>query len=278
MAQPLQSLVRMMSSRIWMVTAVMLTLPALARGEPITFSVTGSGGFSHAIENLHDNGFWWADVTGGVSSNTYGATGFQIAPAASAAGFNREAFGSMLLSSPIAVAEGEALSVSAKIFAGQYQSFLTNTFGFAVLLKDGALSAVLAAMRPDGQTFGDRDIFPPFPGSYIYAAPSSGVVTTQATSPGPYFMLNGQTYNDPNALTTTNTTCAGGPCLTAVTSTMRPGAGTYQLLVGAFTFSQQHHMGVAVTEVSVPEVDLATLFAVGVGVLALVRSRAVCRS
>jgi hypothetical protein len=158
-----------------------------------------------------------------------------------------------------------------KVFAGLYYASMVNTYGFALLLEDGVLHSVLTAVRPDGQTNGD-DV--PFPGGDLFPEPSPGVVVTKTTSPGPHFTLGGHTYNDPNAVVTSNTTCGGGPCLTDVTSTVTPGAGTYQLLFGAFGGLGWTTMGIAVTEVTVPEVNLLVLLSLGVAVLVLIRRRA----
>jgi hypothetical protein len=251
-----------------LVVGVSLTIPAVAIGEPITFTVTGRGGLSNPVENLHDDMFWWAEAGGRVSSDSYASTGFTIAPDAVAAGYTpNKGLGSLLLSSEFRIEEGEELTFGMDVFAGMPSVFAVDSVGFAVLLEDGLLHSVLTAVQPyDARTrgsdglgyFGDKD----------FARPSPGVVTTLTPTLGPPpFTLAGHDYNTIRDGTQSNTCC-----LTEVRSTVTPGAGTYQLLVGAFVFQNRiDHMGVAVTNVTVPEPALLVLFGLGLGVFVLSR-------
>lgn len=254
-----------------LVTVGSLSFPALATSAPLTFAVSGDGGLSGPVANFHAGAFWWADITGGVSSHTYDASGFNLLPSLGVIDprFSQERFGSTLLSSPIAVQEGEALSLSMRVFAGLHHAAMIDSVGFAVLLKDSFLHSVLAVVRPDGSHLCPIDTCPTVALRREYAPPSPGVVTTETIGLAPHFTLGGDTYNDP-----TGDTTFMGPFLTDITSTVTPGAGTYQLLFGAFHIApNQSHVGVAVTEVTVPEVNLLTLVGLGlVGVMMRRRS------
>jgi hypothetical protein len=240
----------------------------LATGEPITFTVTGHGGLSNPVADFQDEAFWWADASARVSTATYASTGFSIAP--QPAGSTRtlnEGEGSLLLSSAFTVQDGEELSFSMDVFAGLLFVFEVDTVGFAVLLEDSQLHSILAVVRPDGQRTGTIDGLNTT--HHDFAPPTPGVVTTMTTDFSPAtFTLGGQTYN--TVLEGQDQTC----CITTVHSTLTPGAGTYQLLIGAFSFNTQGDvMGVAVTQVTVPEVNLTALLALGFVAIIFTRRR-----
>jgi hypothetical protein len=251
-----------------------LSLPAWATGEPITFTVTGHGGLSDPVENLHDGVFWWADTTGTVSSLAYETTGFSIAPDAVAAGYTpNEGIGSLLLSSAFTLQEDEELSFAMDVFAGRPMEFAVDTVGFALLLEDSRVHSVLAVVQPSGRTFGSAD------GLGVphrdFAAPSPGVDTSMTTIPypPPSFTFNGDAYNTILEGSQSNTCC-----LTEVSSRVTPGTGTYQLLVGAFVYNNlQGQMGVAVTEFEVPEVKPFALVGLGLGICLFIRRRVLPR-
>lgn len=260
-----------------LLAAVTLGLPALALGEPITvpvaFTVSGHGGLSGPIENFHNDAFWWAGINGGVSTTALDAVGFSLP--SPPAYLQLAGSGSILLSAPLAVQDGETLSVSFRVFAGMAHFFMEGAVGFAVVLEDGQLHSVLAVTRPDGAILCDIDVChaPGVP----FATPSPGVVTTMITTPAPHFTLDGRTYNDPNVSMSTNTTCGGAPCLTTITSLLTPGAGVYQVLAGVYGQTGSlitPGVGVAVTEVTVPEVNVLTLLGLGfVGFMLAKRTR-----
>jgi len=231
--------------------------------------------------------FPWIDWTGNVPGSEFTSYGFNPVLPASGSTFNPSlGTGSLLLSSPFSLDAWSTLSVTTSVFTASIATF--NNVGFALLLEDSALKAVLANVRPDNiNHFGDFGFIP----GTVYAPPSPGVMTTVSVH-GPEALtgvsLGGATYGQ--VLGPADCLGAGGPgagnCLTTVTSVVTPGAGAYQLLFGVYDLfgfgsdRQYDESGLlridrptalAVMAVNVPEPDSFLLLVLALGGLALWR-------
>jgi hypothetical protein len=131
----------------------------------------------------------------------------------------------------------------------------TGHVGFALLLENSTLLAILANVRADGET---TPVDAPHPASWDFAPPSTGVVTTSQTygvGDMPDFTLGGARYGEMSGIGS----CGGGSlpgCMTTVTSTYAPGDGTYQLLFGVYSWSG-YTVPTRPTAISVHSVELA---------------------
>jgi hypothetical protein len=171
--------------------------------------------------------------------------------------------GGLLLSSEFVVDSTQTLDVSYTVATAGERYHLYEDIGFAALLQNGIVTALLGAVRPDGSArFGDLAI----PQSYVFPLPSPGVAYTYtgsaigALTP---FQLGGIQYG----IRTGADQC--DICATTVHSSMAVGPGTYQLLFGAF--GDDPDLVLAVTSATVPEPG--TLVLISCGMLTLVRAR-----
>jgi PEP-CTERM motif-containing protein len=248
--------------------ALTLALPTPVGAEAITFAVTGHGGYSEPIAGFNETPFWWADNSGGVPSSAFAASGFLLLPELEAAGFHDAGIGSLLLSSPFTMQQDEVLTVSVRIVSALNTTFKPDNVGFAVLLEDGALRAVLAESNPQGNGYWSNEFFSPGPRSVPFPLPSSGVTTAQVTSDHIALTLGGSIYGlQPQPDTVAS---CRSHCVTDVTSIHAPGAGTYQLLFGAYNLVDGIGLtpaAIAVTEVTVPEPGTLVLLVIGAAVL-----------
>ena len=231
----------------WLVVLIALSLPAFA--DPVSsYTTIGTGGVSGPVANFSNSSFAWADNTGGVNASTLSSTyGYGVFQDGSSYGT-----GSLLLSNPFTVSAGSTLSVNFSLFTSQ-NPMCQCDYGFGVLLQNSHLVAVLGASRMDG--IGLVGAFGPFPFT-IFAGPSAGVSTTITNDPSlafPHTTLGSQTYG---TLFDTRS-CNTFPCVTEITSTYAPAAGTYQLLFGSFSAfdapPQHAASAIAVKSVQVPE-------------------------
>src|SRR5437016_3829255 len=105
-------------------------------------TVTGTGGVSPAVAGFSSSPFEWIDNTGGVTASTlssvFGYNIFQSGP-------GEPGTGSFLLSNPFTVSAGSTINVSFSVFTAQYIGSSFNELGFAVLLQNSQLVAVLGA-------------------------------------------------------------------------------------------------------------------------------------
>src|SRR4051812_28406672 len=202
---------------------LVLSLPCFAD------TITGTGGTSSAVPGFSSSSFEWIDNTGNVNASTlssiFGYNVFQ-------SGSGEPGTGSLLLSNPFAVGVGSAINLSMSLFTAENTGASFNELGFAVLLQNSQVVAILAASRPDGiNHIGDFGSF----SSVTFQGPSSGVTTTSTThlngSDLPVMTLGSQTYG-----TLEDPTHCFLNCLTDINSTYTPGAGTYQILYGSFVY------------------------------------------
>jgi len=252
------------SSLRLMLSLLVLSIPTFAD------TVSGTGGTSPAVSGFSGSSFEWIDNTGGVDASTlsslFGYNVFQSGP-------GEPGSGSLLLSNPFTVGATSTLNVSFSIFTAENIGSSFNELGFAVLLQNSQLVAILGASRPDGiNHIGDFGDFP----TVTFQAPSGGVTTTSHThlngSDLPVMTLGSQQYG-----TLVDASNCFLNCLTDVTSSYTPGAGTYQILYGSFVYDGANHnaAGLAVKAVSVPEptpLELAFVTLLLIGGLMLVRN------
>lgn len=224
------------------VSVLVVSIPAFAD------TVMGNGGTSPAVPGFSDSSFKWIDNTGGVStsalSSIFSYDVFQ-------SGGDNTGTGSLLLSNPFTVGAGTTLNVSFSIFTAENIGSSFNELGFAVLLENSQLVAILAASRPDGiNHIGDFGNFP----SVTFQGPSAGVTTTSTThangSDLPAMTLGSQTYG-----TLEDASHCFSNCLTDINSSYTLGAGTFQILYGNFVYfgGNPNASGLAVKPVNVPE-------------------------
>jgi len=221
------------SRRILMTMVLSLGAAGAAQAGPITsYTVMGTGGESTTIPEFSNGSFWWADYTGGVAgSPTLGSFGFNPVPGLPS--YLDNSTGSLLLSNSFTLNDGDELSVDISVFSANADK---GHVGFALLLENSTLLAILANIRADGET---TPIDAPHPPSWDFAAPSAGVAVTSQTygvAEMPDFALGGAQYGSMSG----PGSCGGGSlpgCMTNVSSTYAPGAGTYQLLFGVYSFS-----------------------------------------
>jgi len=248
---------------------LVLGLPAMARADSLglTYIVTGTGGLSQATPGLSNAPFWSIDTSapgGQVTGSVLVPYGFDAFTSALPIGSGvfpafetNGVLGSFLLSSSFMLNADESASVSFSALTNSAQPYFDLAFG--ALLRNGSVAAILGVVRPDGfNVWSDM----PGPSSSRYPLPSPGVSSTIATSGPRNLVLDGVQYGQPS-----KPGDCFDRCITEVTSTLTPGAGSYQLLFGVF--GAPHAL--AVTSVSVPEPG--TLGLIGVGLLALGFSR-----
>ena len=239
------------------VVAMTLLFPAAARADLISgYTVVGTGGTSSAIAGFSDDSFWWSDYRGTVSAASLVTDyGFNMTPGAP--GYMQDSlsyhFGSLLLSSPFSLEEGDALNVSMTLLTGHVQGSLGQAdVGFAVLLQDSTLRAVLSNTRGDGSSA--IISWASHPTSWDLVGPSAGVITSIAShESGLTDVTLGDVTYGPSGMAGE---CAY-PCGIDVTSIYTPGSGTYQLLFGILNMSGEadatRPAALAVKSVSVEE-------------------------
>jgi hypothetical protein len=243
---------------------LLMTIPLVLSTPIFADTVLGMGGVSPAISGFSGTSFQWIDDTGGVDasvlSNVYGYSVL-------ASGQSVTGAGSLLLSNPFTVDGTNTLDVSFSLFTAEGalgSNF--NELGFAVLLRNSQMVAVLGAYRPDGinhiTDIGNVQAF-------TFSGPSSGVTTTrnthQSLSDLPVMTLGSEQYGVSADLSSCFVNC-----LTDVTSSYTPTVGTYQILYGSFFLDSNpnpHAAGLAVKTVKVPEPTPVELGVVALGLI-----------
>jgi hypothetical protein len=228
----------LMTKRIVLaICAAVLAVSVTADAAPLTFSVHGTGGSAGPLAGVSDTGFMWVDGTGDAdASSLYG-----FSPTG-ASGW--DAYGSFLLSDLFNVgAEGATLSLSMLLMNSVAPSSSWGDVGFALLISDDAIVAILANARSNGYNYlGDSGPFPPV----MLAAASPGVLVNQTAPDLAALVVGGQSYG-PGV----NPISCGLHCYQAIGSSYTIGSGNYQLLVGQY---QGTRAGLALTKAEVDAV------------------------
>jgi hypothetical protein len=278
-----------MRARLLLICILTLGVSGLAQADPIVYNVNGSGGLSQPVPGYSNSSFAWIDDTGNIAGSALSAYGFDTNPFVAqessffsnvSSGVLSTVFadtlvpygvGSLLSSGPISLNAGDTLNVNFSVLTTT--QFVLGSVGFAVLLKDGTIDAVLAAVDArGGSTF--ESLTHPVSANFPVSAPEVNAVLD--TSRPPVEMTLGTT--DYNGSKTNIFQCdpALRNCETDVLTSYVPGAGTYQLLFGVFQVGLDDSRGpsaLAVTSVNVqpvPEpatVGLITLSLLGIGLL-----------
>jgi len=177
------------------------------------YIVTGRGG----------DAFVWLDNSGKSRWSALPTHQFDLFPG-STDDWRAVTSGSSLLSSPFSLTATDTLTVTASLLTAH--SFPFSDVGFALLLHNAQVRAILFALRPDGVNH--RGDLGPTPGT-VFAAPSAGV-TVNAVTGGPVkAMLGGVEYG-----TVADPSDCSGTCSCVIKATCIPGAGNYTLLFGMF--------------------------------------------
>jgi hypothetical protein len=257
--------------------ALFLSAASRASATPIGYTVNGTGGLSPAIAGVSDSAFWWTNTAGSVPGSvltSYGLDSFIPADQQGAGVFSAfstsTSVGGLLLSSPFTLAAGQSLTLDYTVATIGDFTKAFNEMGFAALLQNGVVVAILGEARPDGGAQISDTLDPP----QLRFAVSPGVTETiQSRVDQPDFALGGVQYGEP--LDNVAGQCGHvGSCTADVSSSYAAaGAGTYQFLFGALTFDARHDpdLLVAVTNVTVPEPETALLLALGA--IVMFRSR-----
>jgi hypothetical protein len=210
------------------------------------YTVMGTGGLSAPAAGFSNSPFWWADTSGNVAESvlaSYGFTPYTL-PSGQNPGYS-SVTGSLLLSSSFSMVAGQTLSITTTAITNQAQD--SKQLDFALLLQNNQLAAVLSDISPDGsQGFGDFALGQKAP---VSAGVTNTVMNSSSGGVGTPFTLGSNQYNgaptNPGSLNIS----------TQILSTYTPGAGTYQLLFGAFyqPTSGPSQSAIAVQSVSMPE-------------------------
>lgn len=259
-----------------------LTCPALASALDLTYSVQGFGGTSQPQGPFTDS-FPWIDWTGGVPGSELTSYGFNpVLPGTDVQYHPDFAGGSLLLSSPFMVDGASTLTVTTALLTS-FSPYEPTDVGFTLLVREGANPTVLSNLRQNG----DTTFFTYFQGGetpWNVFTPSSDGVTTTYTTDGPT-ALTGMVLGDREYGRILRTGDCSADCLTTVTSTVTPGAGTYQLLFGVYDlfkasdrrFEEGRRMdpsiALAVKGVAVPEPSSLVFLVMSLGAVFLVGRR-----
>ncbi len=174
----------------------------------------------YTIQGHGGQALCWLDTAGGVPWSALANYNFALMPPGNWTGTTS---GSFLLSTPLAVAAGQKLTVIATLATAHNNPYWDA--GFALLVQGSQIQDVLFALRPDGvNQNGD------FGPSIFYASPSAGVTVTSVVQGPANVVLGGVNYGPPMNV-------GGGQVSTVVTAACAPNAGTYQLLFGIFNTS-----------------------------------------
>lgn len=177
------------------------------------YTVTGRGG----------DAFVWLDNSGKSKWSALPTHQFDLFPGA-ADDWRSATSGSSLLSSPFSLAAADTLTVTATLLTAHSSPF--SDVGFALLLHNAQVKAILFALRPDG--INHRGDLGPVPGT-VFAAPSAGVTVNSAPGGPVKAMLGGVEYG-----VVAGPGDCSGTCSCAIKATSVPGAGNYTLLFGMF--------------------------------------------
>ena len=237
-----------------LVNVFSLALSQEASASPMTFSVSGTGAVASGIPAISNSPFWWIDSTGGVSGAAVDPFGFDVFQGAGVNGIPSGVTGSLLTSSLFSLSDGETLNVALTLLTPFSDNW--GGLGFAVLLEDSTVKAILANSRPDGiGHFGDlahpKDVDFNQPGPDVGFKAKSGAIDSN-------FQLGGFQYG-PSGLIGS---CQFNVCETNIFASIAPGAGNYQLLFGTFGTTN----ALAVTDVSTAVPEPATLVLLGLPV------------
>ena len=221
--------------RIAFLVVILASAPLTASAGLIdSYTVIGNGAASSSISGLTDEPFWWIDYTGGAGFLDLESYGFYPAPAVgdpSSAWYGANASGSLLLSSPFDLADGESLTVEMALITEKRDRWnIDGDVGFALLLEEGVLRAVLANSRPDGNLSIYTSLSHP---ADLWLTPTSPGVTASTTVGDAIEM----TLGDGRYGQRLDTSYCVTECIRDITSTFSPGAGSYQLLFGMYNVS-----------------------------------------
>ncbi len=194
----------------------------------LAYTVMGIGGLSLPIPGFTRISTWWIDSTGNNGGGVLTSYGFDpVVPNQNMAPFalNDIVLGSLLLSSEFQVAQGQALTVKTLVLSPT--TSCREEIDFVLLLKNSSLSAVLSVLRPDNiNIFGDMGPMP----SLTHTSPGvTTVVTPKVWNAG--ISLNGQRYGRPFHPGSLDK-------YLRVTSSCKPGQGSYQLAFGTYHSSR----------------------------------------
>lgn len=238
----------------FLVSAINTAIPYEASASPMTFSVNGTGGPSSALPPVSDSPFWWVDSTGGVSGAAMAPFGFDLFQGPGVNGIPDGWSGSLLTSSAFTLSEGETLNIALQLLSEASEPWYG--LGFAVLLEDSTVKAILANSRPDGiGHFGDLAHPPDV--DFNGAGPGVGFKSKSGPIGGGFQLGSGQ-YGQPSLIGS----CLVRVCETSILSSITPGAGTYQLLFGSYSLGGPR-TALAVTDVSTSVPEPATLLLLG---------------
>jgi hypothetical protein len=205
------------------------------------FTVTGTGGVSPAQAGVSTTPFLWIDTTGRTPGADATAYGFAPFPAFQQALDLRVGggAGSLLLSSPFRLRDGDVLTVnflliSQRLTSSGWWADGSPPEGFALLLKDGVAVAVLENLTAAGDRYYSNVLTPGIPPADCNFTPPSPGVTSRTTEGSGLDVTLGSTHYYAD----------GGPpmcgCFVGVSTKFMPGAGTYQLLFGLYDFLEDY--------------------------------------
>jgi len=204
-------------------------------------TIIGVGGRSKAVSKIGKTPFWWIDTTGQTPGTATTGYGFEPFPAFQRLMALTGWRGSLMLSSPFTLKSGDELRVNFMLIAQRDQRIVSwagaqPPEGFALLIKDGQMVAVLENLDLGGDRFFNNErnpiLFPP-DDTLLFTLPSPGVASS---------FVFGTNDLDVTLGTVRYVTIPGegGPCgcFTTVSTAITPGAGTYRLLFGLYDFTE----------------------------------------
>jgi hypothetical protein len=261
-------------------TALIASPPVASAGPlSLNYTVFGTGGTSAPVAGVSAEKFWWIDTTGTAPPSTVESYGFR--PFEAFAEVAYPGGGSLLVSSAFTLTAAETLVIDYRMLSGNTPDLYnfydgTAPVGFALLLKSGVSTAVLANLTAEGENYFNNVPRPDIsPSASTFTPTSAGVSSTMTIGSGLDVTLDGIRYANPAHV--------AGPCgcYMDVTSTYTPGAGTYQILFGVNPFYNTYpsqsfnNMDAALAVIGVQATpEPATIALVGLGLsMALARSR-----